>query len=36
MTPGRVAVGWVQTFTDPGIAYHVMILTWNGMKWSIA
>jgi hypothetical protein len=31
-----VAVGWVQTFTDPGIAYHVMILTWNGTKWSIA
>jgi hypothetical protein len=31
-----IAVGWVQTFTDPGIAYHVMILTWNGTKWSIA
>jgi hypothetical protein len=31
-----IAVGWVQVFTDPGIAYHVMILTWNGTKWSIA
>ena len=31
-----VAVGWVQVFTDPGITYHVMILTWNGKKWSMA
>jgi hypothetical protein len=31
-----VAVGWVQTFTHPGIAYHVLILTWNGKKWSMA
>jgi len=31
-----VAVGWVQTFTNPGIAYHVLILTWNGKKWSMA
>jgi hypothetical protein len=31
-----VAVGWVETFTDPGIAYHVLILTWNGKKWSMA
>jgi len=37
ISPTRaVAVGWVETFTNPGIAYHVLILTWNGKKWSIA
>jgi hypothetical protein len=31
-----VAVGWAQTFTGSRNVNHVMILTWNGTKWSIA